>query len=78
MLAKIKFIIAGAAGIALALFAAFRSGGKSKVNKIKAEAEETAREYENAGSEAMIGGLEKEAQVKNEKVIDIVKRDHFS
>jgi len=77
MLTKIKLILAGAVGIALALFAAFRSGGKSKINEIKAEAEETAREYENAGSEAMIGGLNKEAAVQDE-TIDTTKRDHFS
>ena len=43
----------------------------------KVEREETAREYENAGSEALINGLEKEQQVNNE-TIDTSKRDHFN
>jgi len=49
---------------------------KSARNKIKAEAEETAREYENAGSEAMISGLKKEAKVRNE-TINTSNRSHF-
>jgi len=65
--------------VGLVLFAgwnAFRAGQLSKANQIKAEAEEAAREYQNAGSEALIGGLDKELKVRNEKHNDTAD-NHF-
>jgi len=74
---KIKLFLAGAIAVIVAIFTAYRSGSKSKQNEIKAQAEEAAREYENAGSEAMIGGLQNELKVTNED-IDNLNRNHFS
>ena len=73
-----KKIYAAAAivfGAIIAVFTAFIAGGRSKENEIKAEAEAIAREYENAGSDAIIGGLEKERGVRSEKV-DSTTRDY--
>ena len=64
-------------GFIATIFAAFYKGGQSAKNKIKAESEQAAREYERAGSEALIGGLKREQEAKTAK-IDTDKRDHFS
>ena len=64
-------------GVIAAIFTAWFKGGQFKENEIKAKSEETAREYQQAGSEAIIGGIEKENQVRNEKV-DTDSRSHFS
>ena len=76
-MAKLWAILGAIGGVILAIFSAFRAGSKSKTHEIKAQQEEAAREYEKAGSEALIGGLEKERQAKDEEV-DTTKRDHFS
>ena len=60
-----------------ALITAYLKGGKARANEIKAETEEAAREYQNAGSEALIKGLEKESQVKHEKVDSDTFVKHF-
>ena len=77
MLNKLWGYIAAAGALVAAIFIAYFKGSQAKANEIKAETEEAAREYQNAGSEALIGGLEDEQKVKNEKV-DTDKRDHFS
>lgn len=74
---KLKAILAAIVGTVIALFMAFRKGEKSATNEIKAESEEAAREYERAGSEALIGGLKREQEKTNE-AIDTDKRDHFN
>ena len=76
-MSKIWAMLGIVMGAIAAIFGAFFAGSKSKANEIKAETEEAAREYQNAGSEALIGGLEDEQKVKNEQV-DTDKRDHFS
>ncbi|WP_372743282.1 hypothetical protein [Neptunomonas sp.] len=77
MPSKIWAFLAAIGGILLGVLKVFSLGQKSAENKIKAQQEEAAREYENAGSEAMISGLEKERKAKDDKV-DTAKRDHFS
>jgi|GEM_PF-4112337 len=62
--------------VLLGIWKAFTSGQKSKDSEIKAETEEAARDYQNAGSEALIGGLEQEQKVQNEKVTDTAS-NHF-
>ena len=57
--AKIVLFFATIVGI----FATFFAGKKAGKNEVKLAAEEGAREYQNAGSEAMIGGLEKEQKL---------------
>jgi gas vesicle protein len=74
---KIYALFGVIAGIIAALFTAFAKGASSAENKIKAKQERAAREYENAGSEALIGGLENEQKAKTEPV-DTNKRDHFN
>ena len=74
---KLWAMLGAIGGVILALFASFRAGAKGKANEIKAQQEQAAREYEKAGSEALIGGLENEQKVKDEEV-DTTKRDHFS
>ena len=73
---NIKAIGAAILATIVAVFAIFRKGEKSATTKIKAQAEEAAREYEQAGSEAMIGGLERESEALK-KPIDTTRRDHF-
>jgi len=75
---KIYAAIAVIFGLIAAIFTAFFKGGQSKANEIKAETEEAAREYQSAGSDALIGGLENEAKVKDEKIDPDNPRDHFS
>ena len=72
-----KLAIVAFFGYIPTIFAAFYKGWQSAKNKIKAESEETAREYERAGSETLIGGLNREQENVNED-IDTDKRDHFS
>ena len=54
------------AGAILARFSAYSKGEKSATNKIKAESEQAAREYERAGYEAGRDGVKKE----NETIAD--------
>ena len=77
MLTKIKALLALIAGVALIGWRIFVSGKKSAKAEIKAQAEETAREYEQAGYEAARDGITREQEV-NEKPIDTFRRDHFS
>lgn len=77
LFSKFKIYIAAALAAVATVFVAFFSGSKSATNKIKAESEEAAREYERAGYEAGRAGLENEQKVRHEKV-DASKRDHFS
>ncbi len=70
-----KSLIATIASLIGNLFAYF-AGQKSATNKLKAEAEETAREYERAGSEALIGGLEREQKLRD-KGVDTSQKDPF-
>ena len=74
---KIYAMMAFVGGLILALLKIFSMGKTSATNKIKAESEEAAREYERAGSEALIGGLNREQEKTNE-AIDTDKRDHFN
>jgi len=76
-MSRLYAILGIISGFFIALFTAFKSGQKSKAMEIKAETEEAARKYEQAGSEAMVAGLEKEEAVKNETV-NHFPRDHFS
>ena len=76
-MSKIYAFFAIIFGLIAAIFAAYRKGAQSSEDKIRAELAEVAREYENVGSEAMIGGLNHENRVKNETV-DTDIRDHFS
>ena len=73
---KVYAILGFISAAFITVFLAYREGGKSKQNEIKAMAEEVAREYESAGSEALIGGISKEELVKNEAVNN-TKRNHF-
>ena len=65
---SIKSTLLGAlAGIVTVFFAYFK-GGQAAKNKIKAETEAEAREYERAGYDALIGGLEKEKKISDRPV----------
>ena len=77
MLSKIKIFLAAGLGIAIAMIMAFRKGGKSAANEIKAETEASARDYQQEANKAILTGMEQEAKKRNEK-IDTVNRDHFS
>lgn len=74
-----KFLaVASVVGLlALGWLRVSRSSERAGQDKVKAEAEEAAREYQNGGSEALIGGLENEAKVRNEKT-DTNIVDHFN
>ena len=74
---KIYAMMAFVGGLILAFLKIFSMGKTSATNEIKAETEETAREYENAGADAYIGGMENEAEVKSEKV-NTSAVDHFT
>lgn len=77
MLAKIKKIGATVGGfLIIGLYALFQRELKKSAEE-RLEAEETAREYEKAGSEALVSGLKREQKKSNES-IDTDKRDHFS
>ena len=77
MIARMKaYIAAGASILAVVFYAMFQKKRADRAAEAL-EREEAAREYEQAGSEALIGGLTREERAKNEKV-DTVKRDHFS
>lgn len=76
-MARVYAILAAIGAIIMTIFGAFRAGSKSKANEIKAEAEQAAREYRDAGAEATIAGLDRERKIINEKV-DTASRDHFS
>ena len=73
---KIYAAMAFVGGLILAFLKIFSMGQTSATNKIKAESEEAAREYERAGSEALIGGLNRE-QEKADEDIDTVNRTDF-
>jgi hypothetical protein len=77
MLSKLWVALAGIAGAVLAIFMAFKKGGDSRANKIKAKLEEKARKTEKASAKAMVDGLEKEEGARN-AAVDTDKRDHFS
>jgi hypothetical protein len=72
-MSKIYAFVAFVGGLILAFLKIFSMGKTSAQNEIKAQTEETAREYENAGSEALIKGLEKESDEDNTSA-----GDHFS
>ena len=55
---------------------AFFKGSQSATYKIKAEAEEEAREYERAGNQAAISGLQRE-QKEAGKPVDVKNRTDF-
>ncbi len=76
---RIYAFFAAAGAILIAIFSAFRFVEKSTVNRIKAEREEAASEYRQAGSEALIGGLEKEQEKISEakNSTDRTDRSHF-
>jgi len=63
------------AGI-LSIFFAYFKGSQAATNKIKAQSEEAAREYERAGYEAGLDGMKRE-QEELKKPIDTEKRDYF-
>lgn len=54
----------------------YNKGRKSAANEIKAKSEEEAREVEKAGSEAIISDIQKQQEIRDEK-IDHSRRDHF-
>ena len=74
---RIYAAIAFIGGILLVILTAFKKGEKLKAAEIKAETEEVAREYERAGSEAMVAGLNKEKEVQNEVINPDDSRNHF-
>ena len=77
MIAKIQGYLAAAASLLAVVFYALFQKKRADEASAALEREETAREYQQAGSEALIGGLKREEEAKHEK-IDTVKRDHFS
>ena len=66
MISKIKagFVLAGI--VLLGIWKVFTAGKKSGKAEIERVTSEAKADYENAGSEALIGGLENEIKVKNE------------
>ena len=76
-MSKVYALLAAIGGVLLAVLSAFKKGEKSGKAQVKAEAEEAARAYQEAGSEAMVTGLKAEQEIKNEKV-NTTKRDHFN
>ena len=77
MLTKIKAYITAAASVAAVIFYALFQRQKAARAEEKAEREEAVREYQQAGYEALVGGLKNEERAKNEKV-NTARRDHFS
>lgn len=77
MIAKLKIWLAAAGAFAVAVMYALQQKAKAQSAEQRADMAEAAREYENAGSEAMVTGLHNEHKVRNEKA-DPDKRDHFS
>ena len=71
-----KLAIAAFFTFIFSAFKLFSFIGKAKANEIKAEAEAEAREYEKAGSDALIGGLQREHK-EVDKPIDVKNRTDF-
>ena len=75
---RIKAFLAALAAGALIVMQALlgRERARRELAEQRAQSAEAAREYERTGAEAMISGLEKEQEVKDEAV-DTARRDHF-
>ena len=73
---KIYSIILGMLSAVAGCFYIYAKGSKAKENEIKAQAAEEALDYLNAGSEAIITGLNKEGVIRNESHSSD-NRDHF-
>ena len=74
---NLKAILLGIAAGATALFMAFIKGGQAARDKLAAKSQRFARKKEGKAHEAMIDGLKKESEVRNEEV-DITNHDHFT
>lgn len=76
MLSKIKsWAIAGLAILATVAYALFRTE-QARRAKEKLKGVQQARETERKAGEALVDGLKKEQEVRNEEV-DTNRRDHF-
>lgn len=76
-LGKIKTILlAVASGISLIFFAIIKSN-KAKEAEEKAKRAESALKQKSASTDALVDGLQKEQEIKNEK-IDTPNRNHFN
>ncbi len=74
---KIYAAIAAAFGLIATIFVAYFKGGQAKKHEIKGKTEEAARKQQQASSNALVDGLEKEQEVRNEEVDADSPRDHF-
>jgi hypothetical protein len=70
MLGKIKFILAGAIGIIVALFAANHAGKRSKANEIKAQTTEKKAQIQREADKAIYAGLKRDQEIRNEDNTD--------
>lgn len=77
MVKKIWRWLAALGSICAVFFYALLEREKKLEAQAQAVREEEAREAEQLGVEAMIGGLNKETQ-KRDEIIDSIKRDHFT
>ena len=76
-MARIYAILAAASAIVVAIFVAFSKGAAAGRDKVRAKISGEAIKQKDKAHAAMIDGLTKEQEKKNEK-IDTTKRDHFS
>lgn len=76
MLNKIKLFLVAGLGIAAAIFYGMFQREKAGRLEDRAEAQEAKDEVEQLGVEAMVSGLEKQQEIRNEE-IDTSRRDHF-
>ena len=75
---KLYAILAVIAGAIAAIFMAFGKGAESATNKIKAKSEAKARESQERSSDALITGLGKEQDIRNENPTADSSRNHFN
>jgi len=74
---KIYAILGVIGATILAIFVAFSKGAAAGRDKVRAKISGAALKQQSKATDAMVEGLTKEQEVKNEKV-DTTKRDHFS
>ena len=76
MIEKITSVLLVIASVLAFVFRGKAASAKVDLEQERRERSDAAREYEQAGSEAMVSGLEKEQEVEHETV-DASRRDYF-
>ena len=76
MIKKITSVLLVIVSVLALVFRGKAASAKADLEQERRERSDAAREYEQAGSKAMVSGLEKEQEVEHETV-DASRRDYF-